>query len=46
MTLPLTAAPGQTNGVIELTYDPALLTLERIQGPGQRWSAISTMTAA
>ena len=32
VTLPLTAAPGQTNGVIELTYDPALLTLERIQG--------------
>ncbi len=32
VTLPLTAAPGQTNGVVELTYDPALLTLERIQG--------------
>ncbi len=35
MTLPLTAAPGQTNGVIELTYDPALLTLERIQGQAE-----------
>ncbi len=32
VTLPLTAAPGQTNGVIELTYDPALLTLESVQG--------------
>ena len=35
VTLPLTAAPGQTNGVIELTYDPALLTLERIQGQAE-----------
>ena len=32
VTLPLTAAPGQTNGVIELTYGPALLTLESVQG--------------
>ncbi len=32
VTLPLTTAPGQTNGVIELTYDPALLTLESVQG--------------
>ena len=32
MTLPLTVPEGQTNGIIELTYDPEVLTLESIQG--------------
>ena len=32
VTLPLTVPEGQTNGIIELTYDPEVLTLESIQG--------------